>query len=168
MQWIRTGHFRLFDHGSKAANRRAYGESEPPDIAGSYGMINIPVDIVAGKADGVIAPQNVRKHVRLLQEAGRQVCLLSKLLHVEALATACVLASAILPRSAVHRRLHCKCRCRHSASAAVQTRHSSTCRPGCGAAQVTFREFSFGHLDFTIASKDDLRHFVLQRLRARH
>ena len=34
--------------------------------------------------------------------------------------------------------------------------------------QVTFREFNFGHLDFTFGYKDDLRHFVLSRLRARH
>ena len=72
-QWIQTGRFRLYDHGSRAANRRAYGEAAPPDIAEGYRLINIPVDLVAGKADGVIAPDNVEKHARLLREAGREV-----------------------------------------------------------------------------------------------
>ena len=77
LQWIRSGKFKLFDYGSRRANRSAYGESAPPDIAAAYKLINVPVDIVAGKADGVIAPQNVRQHARCLKEAGCQVCLLS-------------------------------------------------------------------------------------------
>ena len=72
-QWIRSGKFKLFDYGSKRANRKAYGESTPPDIAAAYKLINVPVDIVAGKADGVIAPQNVRKHSQRLYEAGCKV-----------------------------------------------------------------------------------------------
>ena len=68
-------------------------------------MLPLQVDIVAGKLDGVIAPQNVRRHYLRMKAAG------------------------------------CK---------------------------VSFREFNFGHLDFTFAHKDDLRHFVLSRLLARH
>ena len=34
---------------------------------------------------------------------------------------------------------------------------------------VTYKEFeAFGHLDFTFAIKDDLRHYVLSRLLLRH
>ena len=73
LQWIRSGKFKLFDYGSKRANRKAYGEAAPPDIAAAYKLINVPVDIVAGKADGVIAPQNVRKHSQRLHEAGCKV-----------------------------------------------------------------------------------------------
>ena len=37
---------------------------------------------------------------------------------------------------------------------------------GC---DVTYKEFeSFGHLDFTFAVKDDLRHYVMSRLLMRH
>jgi hypothetical protein len=37
---------------------------------------------------------------------------------------------------------------------------------GC---DVTYKEFDdFGHLDFTFAVKDDLRHYVLSRLLMRH
>ena len=73
VQWIWTGKFKLFDYGSKRANRSVYGETSPPDIAAAYKLINVPVDIVAGKADGVIAPQNVRQHAKCLQEAGCKV-----------------------------------------------------------------------------------------------
>ena len=47
-QWARSGRFRLFNHGSAAANRAHYGSAEPPDIAGDYGRLDIPVDIMAG------------------------------------------------------------------------------------------------------------------------
>lgn len=60
---------------------------------------------MAGRMDGVIAPQNVRQHYQCMKAAG---------------------------------------------------------------CNVTFREFNFGHLDFTFAYKDDLRHFVVSRLLARH
>ncbi len=29
---------------------------------------------------------------------------------------------------------------------------------------VTYREYDFGHMDFTIAVKDEIRHYVLSRL----
>ena len=61
----------------------------------------MPVDIMAGKSDGVIAKENVLMHYQELQEAN---------------------------------------------------------------CSVTYKEFDFGHLDFTFAVKDDLRHYVLSRL----
>lgn len=67
----------------------------------NYHVLNMPVDIMAGKSDGVIAKENVLMHYQKLQEANRSV---------------------------------------------------------------TYKEFDFGHLDFTFAVKDDLRHYVLSRL----
>jgi hypothetical protein len=40
--------------------RQHYGEAQPPDVAGYYGLLDCPVDICAGRADGVIAKENVR------------------------------------------------------------------------------------------------------------
>ncbi len=33
--------------------------------------------------------------------------------------------------------------------------------------RVSYKEFDFGHMDFTFVSKDELRHYVLSRLRMR-
>ena len=41
-------------------HRQHYGEAQPPDVAGYYGLLDCPVDICAGRADGVIAKENVR------------------------------------------------------------------------------------------------------------
>ena len=106
LQWSRTGKFSLYSYGSSAANIAHYGTPEPPDIAGSYGRLDIPVDIMAGRRDGVIAAENAVEHYERMRGAG--------------------------------------------------------CR-------VTYKEFeSFGHLDFTFAMKDELRHYVLSRLLLRH
>ena len=101
VQWIRTGHFRLYNYRSKEANKTEYGTETPTDIAENYGFLKMPVDIMAGKSDGVIAKENVLMHYQKLQEAN---------------------------------------------------------------CSVTYKEFDFGHLDFTFAVKDDLRHYVLSRL----
>ena len=101
-QWIRTGRFQLYNYKNAEANRKAYdGQATPPDIAKNYHVLNMPVDIMAGKSDGVIAKENVLMHYQKLQEAN---------------------------------------------------------------CSVTYKEFDFGHLDFTFAVKDDLRHYVLSRL----
>lgn len=101
MQWIRTTRFQLFNYRSDDANIKAYGQARPPDIAANYHVLKMPVDIMAGKSDGVIAKENVLMHYQKLQEAN---------------------------------------------------------------CSVTYKEFDFGHLDFTFAVKDDLRHYVLSRL----
>lgn len=44
--------------------RRHYGQAEPLDVAEDYGWIDCPVDICAGRADGVIARENVRPLAR--------------------------------------------------------------------------------------------------------
>ena len=35
---------------------------------------------------------------------------------------------------------------------------------GLAALQVTYKEFNYGHLDFTFAAKEELRRYVLSRL----
>ncbi|XP_071731520.1 uncharacterized protein [Rutidosis leptorrhynchoides] len=62
--------FRMFDYGSPSANMQIYGSPEPLDLGEYYGLIDIPVDVVAGKKDRVIRPSMVRKHYRLMRDAG--------------------------------------------------------------------------------------------------
>ncbi|KAL8250567.1 hypothetical protein R6Q59_034260 [Mikania micrantha] len=62
--------FRMFDYGSPSANMRAYGSPEPLDLGEYYGLIDVPVDLVAGRKDRVIRPSMVRKHYRLMKDAG--------------------------------------------------------------------------------------------------
>lgn len=62
--------FRMFDYGSPSANMQMYGSPEPLDLGEYYGLIDIPVDVVAGKKDRVIRPSMVRKHYRLMRDAG--------------------------------------------------------------------------------------------------
>ncbi|CAA2988733.1 lipase 3 [Olea europaea subsp. europaea] len=62
--------FVMFDYGSAAANMEEYGSPEPLDLGEYYGFIDIPVDLVAGRKDKVIRPSMVRKHYKLMKEAG--------------------------------------------------------------------------------------------------
>ncbi|KAL0056175.1 hypothetical protein WJX82_008465 [Trebouxia sp. C0006] len=101
IQWIRTGRFQMFKYRNNKSNQAVYGSDEPTDIAANYSFLRMPVDIMAGRSDGVIAKENVLMHYQKLQEAN---------------------------------------------------------------CSVTYKEFDFGHLDFTFAVKDDLRHYVLSRL----
>ncbi|KAK9810435.1 hypothetical protein WJX72_010667 [[Myrmecia] bisecta] len=101
VQWCRTGLFQLYDYGSAAANMAHYDQATPPNIADGYKYLDMPIDIMAGRSDGVIAPENVIMHYNSMRKAG---------------------------------------------------------------CHVTLKEFDFGHLDFTFAVKDDLRHYVLSRL----
>ncbi|KAI4339006.1 hypothetical protein MLD38_023996 [Melastoma candidum] len=50
-----------------------YGTPEPPDLGECYDLINIPVDLVVGRKDKVIRPLMVRKHYKLMKEAGVDV-----------------------------------------------------------------------------------------------
>ncbi|KAF7813801.1 Gastric triacylglycerol lipase [Senna tora] len=69
-QMKRTGKFRLFDYGSASANMKAYGSPEPLDLGEYYGLIDIPVDVVAGHKDRVIRPSMVKKHYKVMKDAG--------------------------------------------------------------------------------------------------
>ncbi|XP_020221822.1 lipase 3 isoform X2 [Cajanus cajan] len=66
----RTRRFRMFDYGSAYANVREYGSPEPLDLGEHYGLINIPVDLVAGQKDRVIRPSMVKRHYKLMKDAG--------------------------------------------------------------------------------------------------
>ena len=52
LQWVRSGKFQLFDYGSSEANENNYDEPWPIDIAANYGLLEMPIDLVAGTADG--------------------------------------------------------------------------------------------------------------------
>ncbi|CAN1788087.1 Lipase member N [Linum perenne] len=65
--------FIMYDYGSQAANMDFYGSTEPLDLGEYYGLIDIPVDLVAGKKDNVIRPSMVIKHYKLMKEAGVEV-----------------------------------------------------------------------------------------------
>ncbi|PKI43883.1 hypothetical protein CRG98_035717 [Punica granatum] len=69
----RSGKFRMYDYGSPSANIEVYGTPEPLDLGEHYGLIDVPVDLVAGKKDKVIRSSMVRKHYRLMKESGVDV-----------------------------------------------------------------------------------------------
>ncbi|KAK9116099.1 hypothetical protein Sjap_015046 [Stephania japonica] len=70
VQMKRAGKFMMFDYGSAAANMEVYGSPEPLDLGEYYGLIDIPVDLVAGKKDEVIRSSMVNKHYRLMKDSG--------------------------------------------------------------------------------------------------
>lgn len=59
-QWARDPAFRLFDHGSAAANRAVYAAPRPPSIAHNYRLLDVPVDLVAGTSDRVVGVEDVK------------------------------------------------------------------------------------------------------------
>ncbi|KFK44004.1 hypothetical protein AALP_AA1G202300 [Arabis alpina] len=65
-----SGKFRMFDYGSSSANMEVYGSPQPLDLGEFYGLIDVPVDLVAGKKDKVIRPTMVRKHYRIMRDSG--------------------------------------------------------------------------------------------------
>ncbi|CAK9186627.1 unnamed protein product [Ilex paraguariensis] len=62
--------FIMFDYGSAAANMELYGSPQPLDLGEYYEFIDVPVDLVAGRKDKVIRPSMVRKHYKLMRNAG--------------------------------------------------------------------------------------------------
>jgi len=71
-QMMRVNRFSMFDFGSVQANIDAYGTPEPLDIGANYGVIDIPVDLVAGLKDRLIPGSMVNKHFQTLRAAGCQ------------------------------------------------------------------------------------------------
>ncbi|ONM32250.1 alpha/beta-Hydrolases superfamily protein [Zea mays] len=69
----RAKKFQMYDYGSSAANIEAYGTPEPLDLGAHYGLIDIPVDLVAGQRDRVISPSMVKKHYKLMRKSGVEV-----------------------------------------------------------------------------------------------
>ena len=62
--------FIMYDYGSPSANMKMYGSPQPLDLGEYYGLIDIPVDLVAGRRDNVIRPSMVKRHYSLMQESG--------------------------------------------------------------------------------------------------
>ncbi|XP_074590623.1 uncharacterized protein LOC141846480 [Curcuma longa] len=69
----RSKKFIMFDYGSAAANMKAYGTPEPLDLGQRYNLIDIPVDLVAGRKDKVIKPSMVKRHYALMRKADVEV-----------------------------------------------------------------------------------------------
>ena len=69
----RTRKFRMYDYGSTSANMEVYGSPEPLDLGGYYGLIDIPIDLVAGREDKVIRPSMVKKHYKVMKDSGVDV-----------------------------------------------------------------------------------------------
>lgn len=72
-QMKHSGKFTMFDYGSAASNMDVYGSPEPLDLGECYRLIDIPVDLVAGRKDKVVKPSMVREHFRLMKDAGVDV-----------------------------------------------------------------------------------------------
>ncbi|XP_022137231.1 lipase member N isoform X2 [Momordica charantia] len=62
--------FRMFDYGNASANMEAYGSPEPLDLGEYFGLIDIPVDLVAGRKDQVIRPTMVKRYYKMMKDAG--------------------------------------------------------------------------------------------------
>ncbi|CAO2818380.1 unnamed protein product [Amaranthus hypochondriacus] len=72
-QMKRSGKFRMFDYGNPEANLQVYNSPEPLDLGEYFNLIDIPVDLVAGRKDKIIRPSMVRKYYKLMKEAGVEV-----------------------------------------------------------------------------------------------
>ncbi|XP_026407831.1 uncharacterized protein LOC113303058 [Papaver somniferum] len=68
-QMKRAGRFIMFDYGSVSANMDEYGAPEPLDLGEYYELIDVPVDLVAGKKDRVIRPTMVKRHYKLMKDS---------------------------------------------------------------------------------------------------
>ncbi|MCO5584056.1 hypothetical protein L7F22_037978 [Adiantum nelumboides] len=99
-QMRRADRFQMYDFGV-AANIKTYGTSYPLDIGKHYGLINIPVDFVAGRKDKLIPKSNIRRHYQVLRDSG---------------------------------------------------------------GTVSYKEFDYAHLEFTVAYREDLLAYVMSRL----
>ena len=67
----RARRFRMFDYGN--AYGKVYGSPEPLDLGEHYGLVDIPVDLVAGQKDTVIRSSMVKRHYKLMKDAGVDV-----------------------------------------------------------------------------------------------
>ncbi|KAK1269716.1 Triacylglycerol lipase 2 [Acorus gramineus] len=72
-QMKRAKKFIMYDYGKARSNMEAYGSPEPFDLGAHYGLIDVPVDLVGGRKDKVIRSSMVRKHYRLMKNAGVDV-----------------------------------------------------------------------------------------------
>lgn len=65
--------FRMFDYGNASLNMEAYGSPEPLDLGEYFSLIDIPVDLVAGRKDQVIRPTMVKRYYKMMKDAGVDV-----------------------------------------------------------------------------------------------
>ncbi|GAB4815151.1 hypothetical protein N2152v2_002197 [Parachlorella kessleri] len=147
LQLMRTGKFELYDYGSPAANRAQYGSPRPPELPSLYHlMADLPVDLVAGAQDGIIAADDVMRHYEAMRQGGLQ--------------GRCPGWTGEMPWLGVVSGAH-----RAGLREAYQVMMT---RGPFGVQAVTYKEFDVGHLDVTFAVREDIRHYVLSRLQLRN
>ncbi|KAL4362680.1 hypothetical protein GQ457_04G038960 [Hibiscus cannabinus] len=95
------GKFVMYDYGSASANVKAYGSREPTDLGENYSLIDIPIDLIAGRNDKIISAAMVTRHYKLMVDKG---------------------------------------------------------------VDVSYKEFGYGHLDFTKSNREDILAYVMSRL----
>lgn len=106
IQLLKSGRFQLYDYGTPQENMDHYdGLPCPLDLAAEYWRIDIPVDFIAGRQDGIIPPVCVKRHVAHMLDKG---------------------------------------------------------------VPVSYREFEYGHLEFSATVAHDLQSYVLDRLNYHH
>ena len=159
-QWSKDLGFRLFDYGSKAANRRHYGADRPPSMAGEHWRRRVAAWLL----------QNACPAQRGWQACAFKALLAESFLCCGATYTFCIppalcplplpaenyrlldvpvdllagAADGVIPPACVLQHVH------HLRAAGVPC---------------SFRILPFGHLDFTLGVKEDIRGFVLSKLR---
>ena len=71
VQLINSRRWRLYDYGTRFRNRAVYGSPVPPEVSDFYDLLRgLPVDMIAGRYDGVVNPDDVRRHCEALRAAG--------------------------------------------------------------------------------------------------
>lgn len=69
-QMMRSKRFMLYDFGNAKGNLQAYGTPQPLDVGANYGVIDIPIDVVAGTKDKLIPKAMVARHYQHLKDGG--------------------------------------------------------------------------------------------------
>ena len=146
---MRSGRFQLYDYGSPAANAARYGADAPPDVAALYPLLaGLPVDLVAGRSDGVIAREDV---VRV----SVSVSLCSRFCAARSASRRFNLSPTDPLPTAAHPP-------RHLSPPSPQGAHYDAM--AAAGLDVSLKELDVGHLDVTFAAKEEVTGYVLARL----
>ncbi|GMH39624.1 hypothetical protein BSKO_07522 [Bryopsis sp. KO-2023] len=70
VQWFHTGKFEMYDYGSRWGNLVHYGRTTPLNVSDEYHRIDVPVDFMSGKSDGVISHKDVQIHFQEAKKRG--------------------------------------------------------------------------------------------------
>lgn len=70
-QIVNARRFLLYDYGTRAKNFEHYGQGSPPDVA--FEGLDVPIDFVAGRDDGVVPAKCVRLQYEEMRKRGNPV-----------------------------------------------------------------------------------------------